>query len=145
MKEEENEDKENNEEKEKKDEKDVQECSTFRIITLGNCYVGKTSIINKYVNNIFKENYLTTIGMNMSTKEIFLKNKQKIKLLLVDTAGQEKYKALAKQYYRNADGVLFVFDLNNVESFEDITSWMKLFFEENKLNEKPIPTFFDWK
>ena len=64
------------EEEEEKEEKDDQECSTFRIILLGDS-VGKTSIIKKYVINIFEENYLTTIGMNMSTKEILLKKKQK--------------------------------------------------------------------
>ena len=90
---------------------------TYKIITLGDSYVGKTALLKKYVSNIFEEDTYATIGMNILAKDITLKNNKKIKLKLVDTAGTERYKSLSKQYYKNTDGVLFIFAHNNIESF----------------------------
>ena len=74
---------------------------------------------------------MSTVGMNFSNYELTLKNNQKIILRIVDTAGQEKYKSLGKGYFKNADGVLFVFAVNNKDSFENIKSWIALFEESN--------------
>ena len=68
----------------------------FRIITVGEHTVGKTSIIRRLVYNSFNENTLSTIGMNTAHYIITLKNNKKIRLIIVDTAGQEKYKSLGK-------------------------------------------------
>ena len=59
--------------------------------------------------------------MNISFKDITLENNKKIRLRLVDTAGTEKYKSLSKQYFKNADGVLFIFSLFETDSFKNIT------------------------
>ena len=75
---------------------DKEEVKTFNIITLGDSGVGKTSIIHRYVNNIFDENISTTIGMHFYFKEIIFKKKKKIKLKFIESAGQEKY--LLKTY-----------------------------------------------
>lgn len=112
----------------------------FKIITIGDSGVGKTSIIRKYIYNIFDETTLNTIGINFSFKEVILKNKEKIKLKILDTAGQEKYNSLTKTYYKNADGVLFVFDLNCEKSFNSIANWMEL-FNENYNGKKVIPVY----
>ena len=106
----------------------------LKVITLGNSGVGKTSIINRYAYNIYDENNSATIGMNFAHKDVVLKNNKKAKLKLIDTAGEEKYRSLSKSYLKNADGVLFVFALNNLDSFNDITSWIQ-FFNENRSNE----------
>ena len=89
---------------------------SMKVITLGESEVGKTSIIRRYIHNIFDENNLSTIGLNFSFKYIKLKDGNTINLKLIDTAGQEKYKALAKSYFKNVDAVLFVFALNSEES-----------------------------
>ena len=110
---------------------------SFRIITIGDPSVGKTSILRRYIFNLFDESTMSTIGMNVSRQIITLKNGEKIKLEIVDTAGQERYKALGKNYYKNANVVLFVFALNNKESFENIDGWVNL-FKENGNNSVNI-------
>ena len=108
----------------------------FKIITLGDSGVGKTSIINRYVNDIFEEETLPTIGLGFSFKKLTL-NGTKIKLKCIDTAGQEKYKSIARTYYKNADGVLLVFSYDDKKSFDHIESWLNS-LKENRSNDENI-------
>ena len=117
----------------KEKDKNYQE---FKIITLGDAYVGETTLLKKYIYNIFDENIKYSVGMNISFKDITLENNKKIRLRLVDTAGTEKYKSLSKQYFKNADGVLFIFSLFETDSFKNITSWMEVFSEERNSNNR---------
>ena len=110
----------------------------FKIITLGNAGVGKTSILKRFTTGMFEENSCSTVGIEFSIKQLTLKNGKTIKLKLVDTCGQEKYKSIAKQYFKNCDAVLFVFSLNNKKSFTDIQDWINL-FGENHNGNKNIP------
>ena len=126
---------EKNTNKEDNKEKDNKESIlTYKIITIGDTEVGKTAILKRVVSNTFEDYNLPTIGMNLSQKKITLKNNKEIALQLVDTAGQEKYKSLGKNYFKNAEGVLFVFALNNMQSFEDIPNWIKIFNESSDEN-----------
>ena len=111
------------------------------MITLGESGVGKTSIIRRYIHNIFDENNLSTIGLNFSFKKVTLKNGKNLNIKLIDTAGQEKYKALAKSYFKNSDAVLFVFALDDQESFDKITNWINLFNDNNHYGKEGIPQF----
>ena len=79
-----------------------------------------------------KKKTISTIGFGIASRNIILKNGKKIKLKLIDTAGQENYQALASTYIKNADGVLFVFALNNQDSFHNIKKWLDNFKENNK-------------
>ena len=117
-----------------------EEIIIFKIITLGESQVGKTSLLRRYLENKFDSDILTTIGLTFTFKEIFLNNGKKVKLKLLDTAGQEKYRALAKSYFKNADGVFFVYSIDNEESFEKIKEWISLFKEINQQNEA-IPQY----
>ena len=87
------------------------------------------------MSNEFNYNQLSTLGVAFSYKTIEINN-QKIKFKLIDTGGQEKYRALSKSYFKHADVVLFVFDLNNKNSFESIQYWVDLFSENS--GEKSI-------
>ena len=113
---------------------------TFKIITIGDPGVGKTSIIRRYLFNTFEHNNLSTIGVNFSFKDVTLKNGKVAKIKLIDTAGQEKYKSLSKSYFKNADGVLFVFAMNDEETFKNISEWIKL-FDENNSGREGIPKY----
>ena len=119
--------------------KKEQEELVFKVITIGDSSVGKTSIIRRYIYNVFDDNTMSTIGLTFCFKEVKLKNGKKVQLKLVDTAGQEKYNALTKSYFKNVDGVLFIFDFNNLESFQNIEKWINLFEENN--NGKGIPKY----
>ena len=112
----------------------------MRIIFLGDSGTGKTSIINRFINNKFDENLSSTPGINLSIKEIKIKDGNTITLKLLDTCGQEKYRALAKSYFRNADAVIFVFSINDKESFENIKNWINL-FKENHSDEVYAPLY----
>ena len=114
-----------------------QDIFEYKIIALGDSGVGKTSIFQRFSTNKFDDNILSTIGLSFSDKMLTLKNGEKVKLKLVDTAGQEKFNALTKSYYKNAQGVLFVFDHNDKESFEHIEKWIELFEENTNNNETP--------
>ena len=106
----------------------------IKILTLGDSGVGKTSIIQKFVNDKFNQNMLSTIGVDFQSKEIIINN-TKIKLKIWDTTGQERFKTLTSQYYNGADGALLIFDVTNKESFERINFWMNELNEKKKLNE----------
>jgi len=116
-----------------------EEIKEFKIITLGDSGVGKTPIIKRFCENKFDNNNQSTIGINFSRKELIFDKKNKIILKLIDTAGQEKYKSLAKSYFKHVDVVLFVFSMNDIESFGTINAWMELFKENN--NKEDIPKY----
>ena len=113
---------------------------TFKVITLGESSVGKTSILRMFLLNVFDLNCISTIGLSFSFKDITLKNNQKIKLKLIDTGGQEKFRALAKSYFKNADGVLFVYSKDNQKSFDNIKDWITM-FNENHNGKIDIPQY----
>ena len=113
-----------------------EENLSFKLITLGNAGVGKTSILQRYLYDKFNINSESTIGIELSYKEIILENNERVTLKIIDTCGQEKYRSLSKSYFKNTDGVLFVFDLSNIESFKEITDWIKLFNENHNGKEK---------
>ena len=121
-------------------DKNDKKCETFRIITLGESGVGKTSILKRFLYNIFDIDSRSTIGLSFSNKEIILKNNETIQLKLIDTGGQEKYRALAKSYFKNADGVFFVYSKDNQESFNNIKDWIKQFNEEHN-GKEGIPQY----
>ena len=96
----------------------------INIMTLGNSEVGKTCYILKYTENFFQELYLTTIGIDFKIKTETINNKQ-YKLFLYDTTGQEKYKSIALNIIRNAQGIILMYDITNKKSFESIPEWIK--------------------
>lgn len=97
----------------------------FKVITLGDIGVGKTSLMNKLVNNTFSATR-ASVGIDMlRTKMKLAKTNQDCELRLWDTAGQEKFKTLGSTYFKSADGVLLVFDITNKESFDSVAKWFR--------------------
>ena len=116
----------------------------YKIITLGDSNVGKTSIINRFINGEFRPDTMPTLGIKHSFKILelgHLNNKKKLKLSVIDTGGQEKYKALSISYFRYADVVLFIFNLNEPFSFENIQNWIDNFNENNNKSKKVIKKY----
>ena len=105
--------------------------SEFKIITLGDSSVGKTSIINSFINDQFIEDSIPTFGIKFSFKILTVNKDKKMKLAVLDTGGQEKYRSLSISYFRHADVVLFVFSLNDIISFENMQEWINTFNQNN--------------
>ena len=101
----------------------------LKIIVLGDSGVGKTSLMNMFVNKSFSAQYKATIGADFLTKEITVNDKQ-ISLQIWDTAGQERYQSLGVAFYRGADACCLVFDMTKPKSFEDLASWKEDFLNQ---------------
>ena len=106
----------------KKDE--TQEKIYLTFLTLGSSTVGKSSFITRYAKKFVPEKIYATIGIDFQNTNLTLFDK-KILLKLYDTAGQEKFRSLSRQYYKNADGILLMFNIADRQSFKDIEKWMK--------------------
>ena len=109
----------------------------FKLLTLGNSNVGKTSFILKYTEDTFTTNTSTTIGIDYKDKYEILKNNQKVKIAIYDTNGQERFKSLSLNYLKKADGILLFYDITDKESFDSIKEWMQSIYEI-KDNNFPI-------
>ena len=97
----------------------------FKIVLIGNVSVGKSSIIKRFVHNEFNKKYLCTIGTELSKKSLLIGENKKVNLSIWDTCGQEKFRTVTRQYYRDTQAILLVFDLTNEKSFNDLDSWFE--------------------
>ena len=118
------------------DNKQRQRMLEVHLITLGDGQVGKTSIIFRYIDNIFSGNYLSTIGIDVKIKKVTLSNGEEIKIKISDTAGQERFKAIASNYTKKADGIIFVYDITSSKSFMEVENWLSEITKEG--NDKPL-------
>lgn len=117
--------KESKKKKEKKNKDKLElKLINFKIIFLGDVSVGKTSIIQRYINNFFDVNYTCTIQAEQFTKVIKEDNNTSIKLNIWDTAGQEKFRSLTRQYFRDANGAIIVFDLTKKQTFDYVYTYI---------------------
>jgi len=95
------------------------------IFTLGNSQVGKTCFILRYTKNTFNNTYISTIGIDFLAKDTSLPNGEKYKVLFYDTAGQEKYRSIAFNLMKGAEGIILMYDVTKRSTFESITEWVK--------------------
>ncbi|KAI8091076.1 small GTPase superfamily [Gilbertella persicaria] len=94
----------------------------LKVIILGDSGVGKTSLMNQYVNKKFSGQYKATIGADFLTKEVTLDDKV-VTMQIWDTAGQERFQSLGVAFYRGADCCVLVYDVNNNKSYESLGQW----------------------
>jgi len=94
----------------------------LKVIILGDSGVGKTSLMNQWVNKKFTNQYKATIGADFLIKEVMLDNTL-VTMQSWDTAGQERFQSLGVAFYRGADACVLVFDVNDGQSFEHLDSW----------------------
>ena len=91
---------------------------------LGDAGVGKSNLLLRYTQDKFSESSMSTIGLDLFTKELQIQNSA-VLLQLWDTAGQERMRAVTKQYARNAKGIVLVFDITSRDSYTGLKYWMK--------------------
>ena len=109
----------------------------INLITLGNSTVGKSCFIYKYARNEFRSSFVSTIGVDFLAKNIKLPSGQNVTIKFQDTAGQERYRSLGFNFVKMADGILLMYDITNMETFEAISGWVES-IKEIKGNDFPI-------
>ena len=97
----------------------------IKMILLGDCGVGKTNIISRYLKNVFNEGQLTTTGANYAMKKINI-NGTTFQINIWDTAGQEKYQSVTKMFLQEAQIILLCYSITEHKSFEHLEYWYKL-------------------
>ena len=100
-----------------------EDAQHFKLIFLGDQYVGKSSILNRFYQDKFEQDYQATIGLDFHSKNVSINNVP-VRLLLYDTAGQEKFKSLIPMYIRDANIILVVYDITNKDSFIHTEHWV---------------------
>ena len=108
----------------------------FKFLVLGEGRIGKTCLIERYVNRTFKANYIATIGMDIRIKKLEI-NKTDVNISITDTAGQERFRSITKMFYKGADGILVGFDLTEPNTLEQVNYWIGQ-IEANKSKEYPL-------
>eukprot|EP00164_Ancoracysta_twista_P000089 GFYU01000127.1.p1 GENE.GFYU01000127.1~~GFYU01000127.1.p1 ORF type:complete len:222 (-),score=76.24 GFYU01000127.1:472-1095(-) len=94
----------------------------LKVIILGDSGVGKTSLMNQYVNRKFSNQYKATIGADFLTKEVMVDDRL-VTMQIWDTAGQERFQSLGVAFYRGADCCVLVYDVNHPKTFENLDGW----------------------
>lgn len=101
----------------------------YKIISLGNPHVGKSSLFDRLSQDKFSYSKLPTLGCFYYTSYYIKYHNKKYKLYCFDTAGQEKYRSIATSFIRKADGVLFLYDITDKSSFESLDYWYNTYKE----------------
>ncbi len=96
----------------------------FKVILIGESGVGKSSIMTKFITNEFKSAYQSTLGIEFKVKEMLIDNEIYARLRIWDTCGQERFRAITRQYFQNAQGVLLVFDLTSKDTVKKLNDWL---------------------
>merc|ERR1719379_3281515 len=98
----------------------VSECAhLFKLLLVGDSCVGKSSLLLRFIDNTFSEQFISTIGVDFKIKTIEIGGKV-IKLQIWDTAGQERFRTITTSYFRGAQGILLVYDVSDRGSFDNI-------------------------
>ncbi|XP_065919899.1 ras-related protein Rab-13-like [Dysidea avara] len=105
----------------------------FKVVLCGDCGVGKTSMLCRFISDRMDHAYIATLGVDFKLTTLEMKGKT-IKLQIWDTAGQERFKVLTTQYYRRAQGILLVYDITNEQSFENTANWLQM-IQENAMSD----------
>ena len=96
----------------------------FKYIVIGDASVGKSCIVNQFLNKAFNEEYEITVGVEFGAKTVDLEGGERVKLQIWDTAGQESFKSITRAYYRAAAVALLVYDITARDSFEAVGNWL---------------------
>lgn len=96
----------------------------FKLIVVGDSAIGKSSLLDRYINDIYTTTYSSTIGVDFKLKGID-KDGTKIKLQIWDTAGQERFRTIVSSYYRGAHGILLCFGYDSFTSFNNLDIWLQ--------------------
>ena len=95
----------------------------FKVLLLGNSDVGKSSLLLRFVDSVWNESFVPTIGVDFKVKTIEIGDK-KVKMQIWDTAGQERFRNVVSTYFRGSNGILLIYDITSRDSFKNLESWL---------------------
>lgn len=100
----------------------------LKFVVVGRSGAGKSCLLLRFVDNVFNASFATTIGIDFKIKTLELpssgKNKNKVKIQIWDTGGQERFGTITKAYYRSAEAVILVYDITDKQSFNELGRWV---------------------
>ena len=102
----------------------------YKILLLGDTQVGKSSFLMRYIDNTFQESYLSTVGLDFKVKNVQLDDGKTYRVQIWDTAGQDRFHAITRNYFKNAHGIILIYDVTLIESFHNVKNWIKQIKEE---------------
>ena len=102
----------------------------YKILLLGDSSVGKTCFLMRYTDNTYQEIHMSTIGIDNKFKDVELEDGKKVKIQIWDTAGQDRFRSITRNYYKGANGIVLIFDVTNKKSYENVKNWVKQIKEE---------------
>lgn len=95
----------------------------FKLVLIGDSGVGKSCLLLRFADDNFTDSYISTIGVDFRFRTITIDDKT-VKLQIWDTAGQERFRTITSAYYRGADGIIMVYDVTSLESFDHVEEWL---------------------
>ena len=122
-------------------DEDAKNC---KVVLLGESGVGKTSIISRFINDVFEEGLVTTTGASYAGKNMIFKDYQNqvVRFEIWDTAGQEKYRSLTQIFYKDASIAILVYDITSQESFDEIQNYWYEQIKESAPKDISMSSFF---
>ena len=106
----------------------------YKVLLLGDSSVGKTCFLLRYCDKSFQDVHLSTIGLDYRLKTMTLKNNKTIKLQIWDTAGQDRFRAITKNYYKGANGIILIYDVTSLQTYENVKNWINQIKDEANPN-----------
>ncbi|XP_053562583.1 ras-related protein Rab-7L1 isoform X2 [Bombina bombina] len=112
----------------------------FKVLVVGDAQVGKTSLLHRYVYDVFCKEYKMTIGVDFALKIVQWSDSVTVRLQLWDIAGQERFTSMTRLYYKQASACVVMFDLTNIDSFRSSRMWKEdLDSKVTQDNGDPVP------
>ncbi|XP_038676188.1 ras-related protein Rab-7L1-like [Scyliorhinus canicula] len=112
----------------------------FKVLVIGDCTVGKTSLVQRYAHDSFSKNYKSTVGVDFALKIIQWSDTETIRLQLWDIAGQERFTSMTRLYYRDAGACIVMFDVANTATFRNCLKWkLDLDSKVALMDGSPVP------
>ena len=104
----------------------------FKVSLIGDAATGKTSIITRFIDDVFKEETSTTIGVDFKIVSLDLGENTYAKMQIWDTCGSERFKSITASFLKSCSAFILVFDLNRKNTFKSIENWIKTINENTK-------------
>ncbi|XP_065841778.1 ras-related protein Rab-13-like [Oscarella lobularis] len=112
-------------------------AAEYKVVVIGEYSTGKTSIINRFVENDFSFQTMTTIGVDYRSKVVTIDG-VRLKLKVWDTAGQEQFRTITRMHFRGAQGIILVYDITSKKSFENLRYWVEKIQDEHLKGESMV-------